>query len=109
MLRALDSDNDWTIGGAFLTGRQEVMQDCETRLREWRNDCFWNRSAGVDYSAFLQNSNNKALALQQINICNRTDGVIQVEDYEQGLDIEQRILSPKITISTLHGEGVIHA
>ena len=107
MIRALDNNNDWTLGNHFLTDKAEILQDCETRLREWRNDCFFNPGAGVDYNACFEANDNNSLALQQISVCKRTPGVINVADYRQELG-EDRKLKSHIVISTIYGEGEVN-
>ncbi len=107
MIRSLDRNLDWTLGNKFLTGKAEIMQDCETRLREWKNDCFFNMNAGIDYLACFDGLDNNKLAIDQIAVINRTNGVVNVANYEQGLT--DRKMTTKAAVLTIYGEVEINA
>ena len=50
-VRAVDENGDKVYGGglsSYKTGTDEIVQNIMTRLREIKNDCYWNMDGGLD-------------------------------------------------------------
>ena len=66
LIRALDEDNDWTFGKGRNNYKKDgiaLLQDIETRLKEFLGDCFFNLTAGIDWFNLLGNKDQTALNL----------------------------------------------
>ena len=56
VVRALDENGDFTFGqnkSNYIKDEYALKQNVSTRLLEWKNDCFFDKEAGVDYDYFL--------------------------------------------------------
>ena len=52
IIRALDKNSDWVFGkgaNSYKREKEAIIQNVETRILEWKNDCFFNFNAGVDW------------------------------------------------------------
>lgn len=62
IVRALDSDGDWTFGAGrqnYLVDQAAVIQTIGTSVKSWVGDCFFDLAAGVDWLNFLGGSKNE--------------------------------------------------
>lgn len=104
LFRALDSSDDWTFGKGkqnLLTGKDAMMLNLKTRLKEWRNDCFFNLDAGVDYNNLLD-IGTKDLLDKDIIVCILgSDSVIRIDSYTS--TIVDRTLNIEATLLTAYG------
>lgn len=104
--RALsDYDNDWTFGYGFSNYKvqqAEIVQNILTALKSWRNDCFFDMDAGVDWAEYIGAFNTeKELRLDIIKTITSIDGVLSVDSYESYLD-EKRKIHIKCNITTIY-------
>lgn len=56
LMRALDGNGDWTFGQGkqnYLAGQQAVAQNVSTRLKSFKNNCFFDMNAGIDWMTYL--------------------------------------------------------
>jgi hypothetical protein len=64
IIRALDSNGDWTFGngiGDYKTLIAAIDENIQTRLKEWVGDCFFNQNAGIDWLTRLSSKNQLEL------------------------------------------------
>ena len=102
--RQLDVNGDWTFGKGrqnFVTGVNAMMLNIQTRLKEWRGDCFWNENAGVDWHNFLDVGTEKLLNRDIINVILNSSGVITIDSYSTTLT--DRALSVTAKLKTIYG------
>lgn len=62
IVRALDSDGDWTFGQSlnnYLSANAAVAQTIETRLSSFLGNCFFDLGAGIDWFNFLSGSKSQ--------------------------------------------------
>jgi hypothetical protein len=87
IVRALDSNNDWTFGASlnnYKSANLAVQQNIQTRLSSFIGNCFFDMGAGINWFGFLgsKGSNNNiqlSLAISAV-ILNTTDvlGLLQL-------------------------------
>lgn len=103
IVRALDSDGDWTFGKGkndYKQNREAVKQNIQTRILSFLGDCFFKLSAGIDWFNLLGGKDPIALNLAvSATILNTTDvtGLLQL-----GLDVDPvtRVISLQYKVQT---------
>ncbi len=106
IIRALDSNNDWTFGKGknnFYKKNDALGLSLKTRLRQWRGDCFFAPSEGVDYNNYLDIGTQVFLDSDIKRVILQTEGVLKILSYLSDLDRETRILSVQCDIETIFG------
>ena len=94
VLQMLDTNGDWTMD--FQKDNNSVIaQNITTRLKEWKNDCFFNNDAGIDWLNRLDKNQQDGLIADIRIVIQQTDGVSQLLELNNDLNTETR----KITIS----------
>lgn len=97
-IRINDKDGDWTFGTSQLSLYRDngaaVVQSIKTRLLEWKNDCFFNQTAGIDYRIRLGNKNQKqALDTDIRKIIVDTEGVLILQSYNSVLQDRELVIT----------------
>lgn len=105
-VRAIDSLGDWTFGkGAndYKVNLNAVAQDIKTRLNSFLGDCFFKRTAGIDWFNLLGGKDlialNLAINATILNTANVT-GLLQTS---ANLDHVTRIYSVTYIVQTSFG------
>ena len=102
-VRALDTNNDWTFGKSlFKRDNNAVSQSIKTKLQSWRGDCYFDLTAGVDWSNIL-GSKIKQLAIADIKrVIAQVTGVLTIDvDFDT---IDNRILTVSYTVTTIYDD-----
>jgi len=100
-VRALDRNNDWTFGKSlFKQDNYAIAQSIKTKLSSWRGDCYFDLTAGVDWSNIL-NSKIKQLAVADIKrVIAQVAGVLTIDlDFAT---ISNRKLTVQYTVTTIY-------
>lgn len=104
-IRALDTNGDWTFGNGLLdykVQQKEIEQDLTTKILSWKNDCFFDLDAGVDWTNYLGNyQTENEIKKSIVNIVNKTTGVVSLNSYEAFLN-ENRNLRILLNITTIY-------
>ena len=105
LIRALDIDGDFTFGnnkGNYISDVNALKQNIVTRLREYKNDCFFDLNSGIDYDFFLTTKQKQSEL--EANIKSR---ILQTEDVREILyfnaSVTDRHLSIVVKITSLYG------
>ena len=102
-VRALVSNNDWTFGKSlFKRDNNAVAQSIKTKLQSWRGDCYFDLTAGVDWSNIL-GSKIKQLAIADIKrVIAQVTGVLTIDvDFDT---IDNRVLTVSYTVTTIYND-----
>lgn len=80
--RAIDSLGDFTFGAGkanYATDERAIELNVLTRLRSWKNDCFYDLDAGIDWFSRLDKNQRdklinelRALIIQSYGVMNIT-------------------------------------
>jgi hypothetical protein len=113
LVRALDSDHDWTFGASlndYRAANLAAQQCIDTRLLSFVNDCFFDTTAGIDWIAFLGGSKNE-LALQlaiatvilntPTSTADLTPVVVGISQLSVNLDRATRVFSVTYQVQTI--------
>jgi len=109
--RAIDSENDWKFGRGrqdYLSEKDSLPQSIKTRLQSFKNDCFFDLGAGVDWWAYLGTKNQTALKNAIVKQILTTNGVQSVQEVDLSLD-ETRSLSVSYSVTTIWGDTITEA
>ncbi len=105
----LGSDGDLPGVIRFVSGLDLIVQRVERRLRTFRGEYFADVRVGLPFFDWIQ---QKPPAVDSIGAVLRkeietTPGVIRVEDWTGGFDVDTRTLTYSGTIRTADGEAAI--
>ena len=105
-VRALDATGDWLFGRgiqSYATEKNALKQNVATRLRSWKNDCFFAMDDGVDYNNFLDIGKKTFLDIDVKRVILQTEGVLRISSYESTLEAGTRAVKIRATIATIFG------
>lgn len=104
--RALDINGDWQFGRglqSYVTEKNALKQNISTRLKSWKNDCFFAMDDGVDWQNFLDIGMKQYLDIDIKRVVLQTEGVLRISSYTSTLDTENRAATIRVTIGTVFG------
>lgn len=104
--RALDSQGDWQFGRglqSYVTEKNALKQNISTRLKSWKNDCFFAMDDGVDWNNFMDIGKKKFLDIDIKRVILQTEGVLRISTYTSTLDTAERRATITATVATIFG------
>lgn len=104
--RALDANKDWQFGRglqSFVTEKNALKQNISTRLKSWKNDCFFAMDDGVDWQNFLDIGKKTLLDLDIKRVLLQTEGVLRISSYTSTLNTAARAATISATVATVFG------
>jgi hypothetical protein len=107
LVRALDYNHDWQFGRgrqSYLSDLSALKQSVDTRLLQWKNNCFFAMDDGVDWNNLLDIGTKDALDLDIRRVILQTGGILRISGYTSTLDPTTRAVSISCTISTIYGD-----
>lgn len=107
IVRAIDSNNDWTFGKGkndYKKDAQAVSQCIKTRLQSHLGDCFFATNAGVDWWNLLGSKNLIGLKLALSTVILNTQDVSGLLELSVVLD-QNRLITITYKAQTVYGEA----
>lgn len=107
IIRGLDSEGDWLFGKGkndYRTGINAISQNIETRLKSWKNDCFFALNEGVDYKNLLGMGKQAFLDIDVKRVLLLSEGVLKIDEFESTLDRDERDYTLISVVTTIYGE-----
>lgn len=104
MVRALDSDGDWTYGKGKNDYKRELLavsQNIQTRLSSFLGDCFFAADAGIDWWNLLGGKDQRALQLAISACILNTQNVTGILQLSVSLDVN-RLLTVSYRVQTTY-------
>lgn len=104
--RAIDSAGDWLFGRgiqSYVAEKNALKQNISTRLKSWKNDCFFAMDSGVDWKNFMDIGRKRFLDIDIKRTILQTEGVLRISSYTSTLDAESRHVVVSATIATIFG------
>ena len=99
-VRALDINHDFTFGKGiqdYLINQFEIIQNIETRLLSFVNDCYFDMEAGIDWRRLLGRKNTEdEIVLSCRSVILETDDVVKVNDISASVANRQIIIQYNI-------------
>lgn len=108
--RALDSSGDWQFGRGVQSYKSDVAalkQNISTRLKSWKNDCFFAMDDGVDWANYLDIGMKTYLDVDIRRVILQTAGVLRLDDYSSTLDATARKVTISCKVLTVFGSTVV--
>jgi hypothetical protein len=105
-VRALDTSGDWQFGRgqqSYRTEKNALAQNISTRLKSWKNDCFFAMDDGVNYYNFLDIGKKHFLDVDIKRVLLQTEGVLRISSYTSTLDHNSRDVKISATVETIYG------
>jgi hypothetical protein len=104
LIRKNDENNDWIFGRGrndYLKNKDALIQNLKTRILSWKNDCFFDLQAGVDWNNYLDIGTKFFLDQNVKQVILQTPDVIKINSYESVLS--DRDLTITANIYTIYG------
>lgn len=109
IFRTVQETGDWGFGaGKNSYSRQidAIKQNVKTRVQSWKNDCFFDQEAGVDWVNRLGTLNQQALLEEEVRrVILQTPKVTEIVSFN--LTIEGRAISLSYEVNTTLSQSFI--
>jgi hypothetical protein len=109
IIRALDINSDWTFGKGkqnYLTETNAIKLNISTRLKQWKGDCFYATTEGVDYNNFLSYGTKNFLDRDIKRVILQTEGILKIKTYTSTLDRTTRKINIETTLISIYDEVI---
>lgn len=94
IVRALDSNHDWTFGKGknnYRYNNNAVIQNIDTRLSSFLGDCFFDANSGIDWWTLMGSKSLVAIELAVTTIILNTEGVTGLVQLSVSLDSKRQV------------------
>jgi len=101
----LDKQGDWLLF-SFADEKEAVAFDLVTRLREFKNDCYFSMSSGInwlDRGGSASPDNKKLLDVEIKTIILNTENIVELINYNSYIDTIERKIRVEFSIKTIYG------
>lgn len=108
IVRSLNKDKDFTFGSGksnYLSAQLAIVQNVETRLKEFLGDCFFNTQAGIDWFNLMDKGREADLLKSVQLVILGTDGVVGINSFDYTL--VDRKLTVTYDIKTIYSLSYI--
>lgn len=106
-VRALDSNNDWTFGRGranYITGKDAVNQNVQTRIKSFKNDNPLNIETNIDWRDLLGRKGTESDILNEIErVVRNTDNITEITQLEVD-KTENRVQTIRLSYKTAYDE-----
>lgn len=105
IIRAIDSNGDWTFGKGISSYMREdaaVMQDIKTRLLCFQFDCYFDSDFGIDWWTYLGTPNKKNdIITAAKKMILQTKGVSAIKSFD--FTVTNRIITMTYSVKLISG------
>ena len=110
IIRGLDESGDWLYGKGisdYRTRQAGLNQHIETRLLEWKGDCFFDIEAGVDWKNRLDKRQQLEALIDEVRtVILKTDGITEVIDVRFDFNSTSRKATLNYSIKTVYSPEI---
>ena len=111
-IRALDDLKDWKFGkglSSYAYDNDAIAENLSTRIKSWKNDCWFDMEAGIDWPRLLGSRNTQAQIVLSIRaIILQSYGVTKVNSIETATEGRSMTITFNInTIFSTNYEGEV--
>lgn len=103
--RAINDKREFMFGNGLLNYKvdlEELKQNIITTIRSFKNDCFFDLDAGIDWQTYLSNyGTEKDIKEDIIRNVKMIEGVVNVYNYNAYLDNRKLVIT--FMVSTIYG------
>lgn len=109
IVRALDTDDDWTFGKGIQNYRRDLealKQSLKTRILFFQRDCFYALNTGIDWYSYIGGKNvEDAVLISVKERILKTDGILRITALDFFLN-ENRNFSLTFFVDTIFGVNI---
>lgn len=106
-IRALTSTGDWTFGSGnanYATEERAIEQNIASRIRSWKNDCFFDFDAGIDWINRLDKGQKDNLVNDLKILLIQTEGVVKINSVSVNENRDTRALILTYSVNTIYSQ-----
>ena len=106
IFRGVNSEGEWIYGKGksdYLRDVEALAKNIETRIKEWKYDCFFATEQGVDYYNLLDRGTKTLLDSDIKKVILQTEGVLRIDFFESEINNETRTLDYTATLLSVFG------
>lgn len=111
IFRALDSSGDWTFGKGvndYTTENGAIGLNIQTRVLSWLNDCFFDLTAGIDWTNRLGNLNQRQLLEDDLRrVISQSQDVVSINSIDVTVNTGDRSFRANYDINTIYTRSYI--
>lgn len=107
--RAIDLKSwDWNFGKGlqdYKTEKEEIEQNILTSIKSWRNNCFFDLDAGIDWYNILGSFEEKNYLKKELSkILITIDGVVKINNIDININ-NDRSIQVYINLDTIYSNS----
>lgn len=103
-IRALDNDGDWEFGkgkSSYKRDQKAIILNIDTKLNEWKTDCFFAQNSGIDWKTRLSKTNQKPLLDNELRrLLVGIEGVLKLNSFTS--DLTNRQYTANFNLTTIY-------
>lgn len=106
IIRAIDENGDWIFGKGKNSYNREnlaIMENIQTRLMLFKNDCFFDLDTGIDWWNLLGSKDLQKLLFEIKQTIINSYGVAELLDFDSNFSLP-RILSLSYKVKLINEE-----
>lgn len=107
IIRALDDNGDWEFGkgkNSYKIQQNAIEQDIQTKIYEWKGDCFFDQNSGIDWINKLDKYQESNLVEEIKTLIVKCFGVVALNDFSYTL--QDRQIKMNYNIETIYSSSV---
>ena len=107
-IRALSSTGDFTFGSGnanYATEERAIAQNIASRVRSWKNDCFFDFEAGIDWLNRLDKGQKDNLVNDIKILLIQTEGVVKINSVSVNENRDTRALTMTYNVDTIYSQN----
>ena len=107
-IRALSSTGDFTFGSGnanYATEERAIAQNIASRVRSWKNDCFFDFDAGIDWVNRLDKGQKDNLVNDIKILLIQTEGVVKINSVSVNENRDTRALTMTYNVDTIYSQN----
>ena len=107
-IRALSSTGDFTFGSGnanYATEERAIAQNIASQIRSWKNDCFFDFEAGIDWLNRLDKGQKDNLMNDIKILLIQTEGVVKISSVSVNENRDTRALTMTYNVDTIYSQN----
>jgi len=107
-IRSLTTTGDWTYGSGkanYATDERAIELNIATRIRSWKNDCFFDFDAGIDWISRLDKGQKDNLVNDLKTLLIQSYGVVKINSVTLSENTLTRALTITYNVDTIFSES----
>jgi hypothetical protein len=104
---SIDETGDWMPVNVQLYGQDAVLQNVITRLREEYGDCFFDKTAGIQWTSIFGNKNQEDVLYFSVKkTILDTEGVVLLRSFDLSIDENRKVII-QAQLKTIYSDDVL--